>query len=996
MLVLDRENNWKVIEEIKLDIGPRHFDMHFPNSTTAETSSSSGSDVENLIETATTATATATAATESASEVVESSTPLPTNLPELLPKDLRRGDRVRIALHPEDIKQQNKALRKLAAQGISVELVTVPTSSAAPRITSAENLGPEELFHKYAAMRGLNKGIVARGNEILSQVLRQNIGGTGDDDGGGKSSSAAAELRYHQHRQVSLSFSAVELEGYFSFIEPQRYDLQDRGLVVVTGQIQSAAGEASKPADGAAESNGAGKTALVMAPLWALTGDVDARSELGSGRGLTNADIVNEDSKFARVKLEGMVDGVPFTVERKVVRRGRGGGLTFELDGVDKTTQDVRLTQAEIDAVLGTALLGRAAFYGQSEITALLESSDRAFKEELGKIVDLDIWADAKEASRRALTVVKSSSTEVATKLQLKEEYLEQQRVEAERLEARQRTAAAEVEVRRVNAREKLVSVEREMHGVQAELETLVQTAAAWLDGARDAQEQELSTNLQDPAALEELSSLEKELSEARQALAAAQVEQGGAQATAAAKHRQLEDFLLYDEQFKALPIAATSTTEIGENIYHDHEHDSDKVVCDRCFQPISAEQVAATSELLAEEHETASVAASEAMEKTRVATQRVKIASDAVKNARERQMAEMRAAATEKAQAAQLFTAIENSVCDGQTALKSVVDIVQRIFTVLKHAEDSSTINSTINLEGEKYQISDTTLGNSNDSTSMLTTQPQELVQALRRVIHSCTSTRTTATSVISEYMSTQAEQSPLEDEIARKKEWIARETQGISDLKEKYNALSTETEDLKAIDEAFRPTGIVSYVLEGALGALQHSANQNLSQLSPGIALELAASRPRANSSNKDTADSVIEQVEKKVLVRVPGSSEVRQRSVRQLSGGERRRVALALALGFTELAARRGRLRCDLLVLDEVMQHLDGEGCARLAALLRGLDQFGTVLVVAQAQSFMTRAFDGVDVVIKASGGGSDTNGVSKQVGSVIMMNGGVSGV
>lgn len=160
----------------------------------------------------------------------------------------------------------------------------------------------------------------------------------------------------------------------------------------------------------------------------------------------------------------------------------------------------------------------------------------------------------------------------------------------------------------------------------------------------------------------------------------------------------------------------------------------------------------------------------------------------------------------------------------------------------------------------------------------------------------------------------------------------------------------------------------------------------------------------------------------------MRQPGSLEMRQRSVRQLSGareqlrgsrlalvvirgqqlttpqlplptclsraplgapagGERRRVALALALGFSELAAQRGRLRsrldepapprlprlhtcsvsagrawspsggpllcpdlcphsallcppppCSLLVLDEVMQHLDGEGCLRVAQLLK----------------------------------------------------------
>jgi DNA repair exonuclease SbcCD ATPase subunit len=925
LLVVD--SNWKVVEEIALDIGPRHFDLSSfssisngsnessTNSSSIESSSSGSDDVEEL-----------------AAQISL------INLPELLlPKDLRRGDRIRVALRPEEIKQQNKTLRKLASQGISVELVTVQTPSAAPRITAAENLGPEELFQKYAAMRGLHTRAITRGEELLSQISRQ-LGGS--------------SYQHRTQRQVSLSFSAVELEGYFSFIQPQRYELQDRGLVVVTGQIQTAAGEASKPADGAAESNGAGKTALVMAPLWALTGDVDARSELGSGRGLTNSDIVNEDSKFARVKLQGTVDGIPFTVERRVVRRGRGGGLTFELDGVDKTTQDVRLTQAEIDAALGTALLGRAAFYGQSEITALLESSDRSFKEELGKIVDLDIWADAKEASRKALAKIKTTSSEVSKELEVKEHYVEQQRAETETLETQQRAAMEEMEGRRARGKEKLLFVEREMRGSRNKLENILSKATAWLDQEAPSSMEENNSNeesLRDVALTEHLKELETNLADARKALAEAQVEQGGAQATAAAKQRQLEDHLQFDHQFDY------------------HQLNQKDVVCDRCLQPISAHQAAATTEILSEEHDAASVAASDAMNKTREAAQRVQFAAEAVQGAREQQMAMMRAAAAAKAakaEAEQIVNAVKNGVFDGRNALNSVDEVMQRIYTALKTREE--------NLSSSSFALGDTA---KEESVVATTTKndPQELVHALRCAIQACTASKTTATSALANFLATQAEQSPLEDEINRRKEWLARETQGISQLKEQYSTLCSEIEDLKAIDEAFKPTGIVSFVLEGALGALQQSANQNLSQLAPGISLELAASRPRSGKSSSSD-DSVIEQVEKKVLISIPGSTEVRQRSVRQLSGGERRRVALALALGFTELAARRGRLRCDLLVLDEVMQHLDGEGCARLASLLRGLDQFGTVLVVAQAQSFMTRAFDGVDVVVRGENNGS----------------------
>jgi hypothetical protein len=51
-------------------------------------------------------------------------------------------------------------------------------------------------------------------------------------------------------------------------------------------------------------------------------------------------------------------------------------------------------------------------------------------------------------------------------------------------------------------------------------------------------------------------------------------------------------------------------------------------------------------------------------------------------------------------------------------------------------------------------------------------------------------------------------------------------------------------------------------------------------------------------------------------------------------------------------------------------QVLQQLDGEGCARVAAVLRGLPQ-ASVLVVGQAHSFVTEAFDTVDVVVKRGG-------------------------
>jgi hypothetical protein len=82
-------------------------------------------------------------------------------------------------------------------------------------------------------------------------------------------------------------------------------------------------------------------------------------------------------------------------------------------------------------------------------------------------------------------------------------------------------------------------------------------------------------------------------------------------------------------------------------------------------------------------------------------------------------------------------------------------------------------------------------------------------------------------------------------------------------------------------------------------------------------------------------DDVDKII----KRVLVRSSDGT-FKDRGLSQLSGGQWRRVSMALDLAFVEVIRRRGTLRSNILVMDEVLTHLDGAGREAVGTVLRAM--------------------------------------------------------
>jgi len=186
--------------------------------------------------------------------------------------------------------------------------------------------------------------------------------------------------------QYDLKLLSTSVTGFGPFEDTVTFPLDNRGLVLLRGSNS----------DSGPDSNGTGKSSLAMATLWALTGSLDARP----ASDLKVADVINDNSKVARVTVEGLINNIPFFISR--TKATSKSDLVFHVDDADLTTQSTKETQALIEERLGVDahILTRVAFHGQHGINDLLEATDAKLKDELSLLVPLDLWQQAASIAR--------------------------------------------------------------------------------------------------------------------------------------------------------------------------------------------------------------------------------------------------------------------------------------------------------------------------------------------------------------------------------------------------------------------------------------------------------------------------------------------------------------------------------------------------------------------------------------------------------------------
>jgi len=167
----------------------------------------------------------------------------------------------------------------------------------------------------------------------------------------------------------------------------------------------------------------------------------------------------------------------------------------------------------------------------------------------------------------------------------------------------------------------------------------------------------------------------------------------------------------------------------------------------------------------------------------------------------------------------------------------------------------------------------------------------------------------------------------------------------------------IKAEMVPLQFWESAFGNKGLPSMIMDSVIPILTENANRYLQILADGdIQVELATETALKNGGTKE---------ELSINLVIEGNRGVTP------SGGQQRKIAIAIDLALMDLVATREGAQIDMLLLDEVLDGLDHEGKARIVELLRQLRSVRSSILVVSHDDSIAEHFEKVLTVVKDGG-------------------------
>lgn len=1122
LLILEPDT-WAVRASLPINIGPRHVTLRGAPAQQFLSQSHSALQPSPRPESRTPSAALSTLLRPVHDDIGVSSelpfsSPLASEHRPFVPGGLRMGDRVRVVVEGGAAPEEREAVERLRSAGVDVELV-LPPKAAKPRLEVRPGPAdghvegadaPAAVFQRYCEMRGLSPAALQEGLAILSEISQQPQGSAASDrrsssgaaasagPGSTLAGSGGADLGLllglglgRQGRTVSLE--RLLIKGFGPFRDAVDYPLDGGGLRVVTGENMD---------DPGAESNGSGKSCLVMAPLWAIKGD--GEGDL-AGK-LTRADVVHDAAKEARVTLEGSVNGRPFLIERATTRTALKS-LRFVLDGQDLTCLDSRQTQELIDEALRADLIEAASFKSQSSVVALLDATDKELKEQIGSVVGLEVWERARDEASARLRAVRSQREKLASAVayvlqevgglrdrhgkardasdqfqaaqQLRLQQAQRQARGSARTLARQHDGllAARAHLAAFfgpakldrGAWDALVAAAEQSTGPDSYILSTLRPAPGRSESELEAELKRLEAQRAGVQAEircleDELLSLQATVAEHMSVIRRETSEAGAAQGRLDAAREKLASYRkLRDASASAASTCNSHTGAIPvSNPDPEAPATPAELVCDRCLQPVSSDAFARSLQQLQDEAAAIERSAARAHASLQEAEGRGRQAGERLQSAQTRRreldgrdrslqqltselsavLLQMRARASVHREEAARQRVLQRELLDraaqaARAALGSSWALENETGAYLAELERRGLLEDSDDGADGMMAPTEGPPGDHGTAAADPPVSAQDVAQdlglgglaaefdrrrlAVQSLADSLTLLQQRVDFALQHLAGVVGERDPSEAAAEALGSLLAERIAALSAAQSSLAGAEARVEPLAETEKALGRGGIQGFILESAVLELQDRANYYLEALTGCFHLELRpfkakgggsastatgpgpigdvrrGGRGKGKAAASETAgtaaqpEEVVERIEKVIYVQHPDGRRF-ERTLRQCSGGERRRVALALTLGFRDLVADRAGVRSSLLVLDEVMQLLDGQGTRAVCDVLRSAMAGGgagvssmepTVLLVAQAGSIPVRQFPTVDVVSKRGGASAVEIGVGRGI-------------
>jgi len=199
-----------------------------------------------------------------------------------------------------------------------------------------------------------------------------------------------------------------------------------------------------------------------------------------------------------------------------------------------------------------------------------------------------------------------------------------------------------------------------------------------------------------------------------------------------------------------------------------------------------------------------------------------------------------------------------------------------------------------------------------------------------------------------------------PYEEQLEAARKKVAHLKKVAKKLKVELKAEYNELAYLEFWVRGFSNQGMPSYMLDSVMPYITERANHYLETLADGDIKMVFDTQRELKSSKGDYRDEIDIQWE------VEGVADSYPPS-----GGQLKKMEIAADLALMDLVASREGGRLDLLMLDEVLDGLDAEGCHRVIRLLQELRRYrGTIFVISH-EAEVSEAFEKAITAIKEGG-------------------------